>query len=202
MSPSSTNSARVKQLLGLALMFACVLSIEASAQSTSQKQEPNNTSWQELVSAEGHFRVLMPDIADEQYVPVVGQIVSTEVHVYLVHTPVASYAVTLSDFPDVPSDASKEIVSEGFDKGRDNMLAYGKLRLISEKDISTSKLPAREYVVVDDGAHMMKNKVYYSKGRLYQVMFLSPQLDGMSAEMVQFYDALSSKFFNSFKIGS
>ena len=73
--------------------------------------------------------------------------------------------------------------------------------VINQKDISTPKTPGREFII-DDGIHLMKNKVYYSRGHVYQVIFGGPKLNGMSAELVQFYDALALKFFSSFKIGS
>jgi len=193
---SSINSTRVKGIIFFALLFGCARGIESNAQSTRQTQQPDNKSWQEFVSTEGRFSVLMPDTPEETFVPIQGQFVNTEGHAYFVKTNVASYAVLYADFPDAWKDT--ELVKTAFDSGRDRLLATGMVHLVSEKDIGTVNLPGREYVI-DDGAQMMKNRVYYRNGRLYQVIFLSPQVNGMSAELVKFYDGLSSKFFSSFK---
>ena len=80
-------------------------------------------------------------------------------------------------------------------------LTQGNLRLISEKDISKPGMIGREYVM-DDGAFVIRNRVYYIKGRLYETIFAGPGLNGMPAGLVQYYDGLAAKFFNSFKIGS
>jgi len=197
MSPSSINSARVKQLFGLALLFACVLCIESKAQSNGQKQGPINKPWQELVSTEGHFSVLLPETPEEQFVPVAGQIVSTEVHAYVVKTDVATYAVLYGDFPDPAKDP--DALRTAFDSGRERVLASGSVRLVSEKDISTGNTPGRE-LVIEYGAQVMKSRVFYRNRLLYQVLFVAPQVDGMSAELVKFYDGLAAKFFGSFKI--
>jgi len=193
----SINSKRVKGIIFVVLLFAYGLGAETNAQSTRQTQPPADKPWQEFVSSEGHFTVLMPEVPNEQFVPVQGQFVNTEAHVYFVRTNVASYAVGYADFPDAWKDP--DLVRTAFDSGRDRLLAAGMLHLVSEKDISTASLPGREWVI-DDGAQVMKDRAYYRNGRLYQAIFVSPQVDGMSPELVKFYDGLSSKFFGSFKI--
>jgi hypothetical protein len=197
MSSSLIKSARVKQLLVFALLFGCILRSESNAQSISQKQQPSDKPWQELVSTEGRFSVLMPDTPEEQFVPVPGQIVSTEMHAYLLRSDVATYAVLYTDYPDASKDP--DLLKTAFDSGRDRALASGAVRLVSEKDISTANIPGRELVVAD-GANVMKNRVFFRNGRLYEVIFVAPQVNGMSAELVKFYDGLASKFFGSFKI--
>jgi hypothetical protein len=197
MNSSLIKSARVKQLLGLILLCGCILRSEANAQSITQKQPPNDKPWQEFVSTEGRFSVLMPDTPEEQFVPVQGQIVNTEMHAYLVRSDVASYAVLFTDFPDASKDP--EVLKTAFDSGRDRILASGGVRLISDKDIGTANISGRE-VVIEDGARVMKNRLFFRNGRLYEVIFLAPQVNGMSAELVKFYDGLASKFFGSFKI--
>jgi hypothetical protein len=140
----------------------------------------------------------MPDTASELFVPIRGQIVNTEARVFVVRNEVAIYAVMFTDFPDVEEPA---VLKNAFDNGRDRALTESKLQLISEKDISKPGLMGREYVM-DDGAFVIRNRVYYNKGRLYETIFAGPGLNGMSAGLVQYYDGLAAKFFNSFKIGS
>ena len=141
----------------------------------------------------------MPDIPEDRFVPVPGQIVNTEMHAYFVKSAVASYVVAYADFPNASKDP--HVLKKAIDNGRARVLAEGKVRLISEKDITTAMISGREFMI-DDGVNVIKDRLYYRDGRLYQVMFIAPQLNGMSDEFVKFYDGLASKFFGSFKIGS
>ena len=191
------NPAQIKRLLsGALLMIACVLSSESTTRLVAQKQTPSEKPWNELVSSEGRFRVLMPDTPSELFVPVRGQIVNTEVHAFVVKNSVAIYAVAFGDFP---GGSGPEELKTAFDNGRDRALTEGKLQLISEKDISSPGMMAREYVM-DDGAFVIRNRVYYNKGRVYETIFSGPALNAMPG-LVQYYDRLAAKFFNSFKIG-
>jgi hypothetical protein len=133
------------------------------------------------------------------FVPINGQIVHTEFRALTVRSSVAVYAVLFGDFPDTSKDP--EIIRAAFDNGRDRAITEGKLILVSEKDISTASIPAREYIF-EDGAFLVRTRVYYVKERLYQVIFGSPLLNGMPAGLTQYYDGLAAKFLNSFKIGA
>lgn len=141
--------------------------------------------------------MLMPDTPSEMFVPIHGQIVNTDVRVFVVRNSVATYAVLFGDFP---GGAEPEELKTAFDNGRDRALTEGKLQLISEKDISSAGMMAREYIM-DDGAFVIRNRVYYNKGRLYETIFAGPALNAMPTGLVQYYDGLAAKFFNSFKIG-
>jgi hypothetical protein len=187
-----------KLLSGALLIFASVLYSESTTRLVAQKQAPSEKPWNELVSSEGRFRVLMPDTASELFLPIRGQIVNTEVRVFVVRDSVATYAVLFGDFP---SGAAPEELKTAFDNGRDRALTEGKLELISEKDISSPGMMAREYVM-NDGAFVIRNRVYYNQGRLYETIFAGPALNAMPAGLVKYYDGLAARFFNSFKIGS
>jgi hypothetical protein len=165
----------------------------------AQKQASSDKPWQEIVSTEGHFRVLLPDTPNEVFMPIDGQFVHTEFRAFTIKSPVALYAVLFGDFPNSSTD--RETIAAAFDNGRDRAMSEGKLMLISEKDISTAGLPAREYVF-GDGAFVVRTRVYFMKERVYQTIFGRPALNGMPAGMVQYYDGLAATFFNSFKIGS
>ena len=192
--------ARITQLLFSALcLLACVLFTTTKECVVAQKQTANDKAWLEVASSEGRFRVLMPDTPNEISVPINGQIVHTEGHAFFVRTPVAFYAVLFTDFPGASTEP--EMIRAAFDSGRDRAMAEGKLILISEKGLSNANMPAREYVF-DDGAFIIKTRVYYIKGRLYQAIFGAPGVNGMPAAMAQYYDGLAAKFFNSFKVGS
>jgi hypothetical protein len=193
------NSTQIKKLMSAALLIvSCVLYSGSTIRLVAQRRTPSEKPWNELVSSEGRFRVLMPDTPSELFVPVRGQIVNTQVHAFVVKNSVAIYAVVFGDFP---GGAEREELKTAFDNGRDRALTEGKLELISEKDISSPGIMAREYVM-DDGAFVIRNRVYYNKGRLYETIFAGPALNAMPAGLVQYYDGLAARFFNSFKVDS
>ena len=192
--------AHTKRLVSCTLfMLICLLHSESTTRVRAQKQPANDKPWQEVVSSEGHFRVLLPETPSEMFLPISGQFVRTDVHVFAVKSPVAIYAVLFCDFPSESSDA--ETLRAAFDNGRDRAIIEGKLILVKEKEISTAGTFAREYVF-DDGAFVFRTRVYYNKGRLYQTIFSNPGLNGMPAGMGQYFDGLAAKFLNSFKIGA
>ena len=191
----STSATRLRTLKCAAIVLCYLLSTSLVV----AQKVGRDKAWQELVSTEGRFRVLMPDTPEDRFVPVIGQIVNTEMHAYFARNAAAGCVVAYVDFPHASKDP--RILQKAFDNGRASALANGKVRLISEKDISTADMPGREFVI-DDGVSVTRDRLYYSNGRLYQVIFIAPQLGGMSDEIVKFYDGLASKFFDSFKIGS
>jgi hypothetical protein len=189
---------RISKRVGCALAILLCVAYSHSNALMAQKAAADKP-WQELVSSEGHFRVLLPDTPNEMFMPVNAQFVHTEARVFAVNSSVAVYIVLFGDFPTESADA--ETIRAAFDNGRDRAVNDGKLILISEKDISTGNTPAREYLL-DDGAFVFRTRVYYTKGRLYQTIFGGPRLHGMPAGLTQFYDGLAAKFLNSFKIGA
>jgi hypothetical protein len=179
-------------------MLICLYS-ESTTRVRAQKQPANDKPWQEVVSSEGHFRVLLPETPSEMFLPISGQFVRTDVRVFAVKSPVAVYAVLFWDVPSESSDG--ETVRAAFDNGRERAISEGKLILVREKDISSAGTFAREYIL-DDGAFVCRTRVYYTKGRFYQTIFANPGLKGMPAGMDQYFDGLAAKFLNSFKIGA
>ena len=178
----------------------CVAFGELDAPLMAQKQPASDKPWQELVSSEGRFRVLLPDTPNEMFVPINGQFINVEARVFAVKSPEAFYAVLFGDFGGETPDA--ETIRTAFDNGRDKAINEGRFILISEKDIGTAKTPAREYVM-DDGAFVFRTRVYFVKGRIYQTIFGGPGLkNGMPAGLAKYYDGLAAKFLNSFKIGA
>ena len=75
----SYMSAHIKWLLCSALLVGCIMYGGPHAGLVAQKQPGKNDSWRELVSTEGRFRVLMPDIPEDRFVPVTGQIVKSRI---------------------------------------------------------------------------------------------------------------------------
>ena len=193
-------NARIAKLLGCAIaLFLCVFSGAPNARLMAQKQAAVEKPWRELVSSEGHFRVLLPDSPNETFLPFNAQIIHSEVRIFAVQRPEAVYAVLFGNYPNEERDP--ESIREHFESSRDRMLAEGRLVLLSEKDISSANTPAREYVF-DEGAWVIRTRLYYSKGVLYETIFATPGLTRMPPALVQYYDGLAAKFLNSFKIGA
>lgn len=187
----STSASRLRKLGGAAIFLCSLLNTSlVGAQKVAREK-----AWQELVSTEGRFRVLMPDTPEDRFVPVIGQIVNTEMHAYFVRTAVANYVVAYADFPSVKDPS---LLKKAFDNGRDRLLATGKFQLVSERNVAAGNISGRE-IVYTDGANVGTDRIYFVNGRAYQVIFLRPQLGGMPDEMRKFYDGLSSKFFDSFR---
>ncbi|HYX28423.1 MAG TPA: hypothetical protein VE863_07645 [Pyrinomonadaceae bacterium] len=179
-------------------MFAICVYAGSMARLSAQTKAANNKPWQELISTEGRFRVLLPDTPDERFIPVTGQILTSDVRVFVVKSDVAIYAVIFGELTDEGSD--REVQKAILDNGRDHALAEGKLRLVSEKDLSSAGTLGRQYIM-EDSAFVIRNRVYFNKNRVYETIFVSPGLNAMPPALVQYYDGLASKFFNSFKIG-
>jgi hypothetical protein len=191
---------KVSKLAYCAFAFLlCVSCSDLNSPVMAQKQAASDKPWRELVSSEGRFRVLLPDTPNEMFVPINGQFIQVEARVFAVKSPEAFYAVLFGDLGKETPDA--ETIRAAFDNGRDRAINEGKLILISEKDIGTAKIPAREYVL-DDGAFVFRTRVYFVNGRIYQTIFGGPGLNGMPAAMTKYYDGLAAKFLNSFKIGA
>lgn len=194
-----TKETRNQQLQYFALcLIAVALFCLSAGQVMAQRQTAGSDKpWQELVSAEGKFRVLIPDAPSEMSVPGTSQ-GAGPAQVYFVRSSVASYAVIYGDVSNVMDE---DLVRTALESASAFLQANGKLRVVGEKNIGSAGVLARQFVV-DDGAFITTARVYYTKGRLYEVLFSRPGLSGPSTDaLLRFYDGLSGKFFNSFKIG-
>lgn len=194
-----TKGTRNQKLLSCTLcLIACALFCLSPGHVMAQRQRVSTDKpWQELVSTEGKFRVLIPDAPSEMSVPGTSQGVGAA-QLYFVRSSVAHYAVM---FGDVSNFADDDLMKTALEYASAYLQASGKLRVVGEKNISSPGVQARQFVV-DDGAFVTTARVYYTKGRIYEVIFSRPGLSGTSSDaLLQFYDGLSGKFFNSFKIG-
>src|SRR5882724_9776115 len=133
----STGASRLRKLGCAAMVFCCLLNTSLLVAQKVGIDKP----WQELVSTEGRFRVLLPDTPEDRFVPVPGQIVNTEMRTYFVRSAVASYVIAYADFP----KKDPRLLKQAFDNGRARALADGRVRIISEKDLTTVNIPGREF---------------------------------------------------------
>jgi hypothetical protein len=195
----SKQPAKIKRPTYCALcLLVCLLCNQSNTHVIAQRRAVSDKPWQEVVSTEGRFRVLLPDAPNEMSLP--GTSHGSGAQLYFVKSSVAVYAVLFGDFSGPPDDP--DMMKELLESTSAFLQASGKLRVLGERNISTPGVQARQFIL-DDGAFVTTARVYYTKGRLYEVIFSRPGLSGTSAEaLAQFYDGLSGKFFGSFKIGS
>jgi hypothetical protein len=193
------KSAKFKRPIYFTLcLFSWLLFAHSNPQVLAQTRAVTDKPWQELVSSEGKFRVLLPDAASEMSVPSVVRGDSGG-RLYFVKSSVAVYAIITSELPQTSEDP--DLVKAALESTSDFLVASGKLRVIGEKNISSPGIQARQFTL-DDGAFITTARVYFTKGRLYELIFSRPGLGEASPHaLAQFYDGLAVKFFNSFKIG-
>jgi hypothetical protein len=148
--------------------------------------------WQRFASPEGRFSVLFPGAPSVlqrsvSYAP--GQ--STEISVFYVDRPqeATTYVVSYNDFP-FGETIDAAVLKRAFDNGRDRMV--GGAKLLSEQSITLGSVSGREFKFIKTDGKVTRVRMYYSNGRLYQVMvetarekYLMKSLEG---------------FFNSFQV--
>jgi hypothetical protein len=195
-----TQRTRNQKLLYCTMcLIACALFCLLRGDVIAQRQTGNSDkAWQEIASTEGKFRVLMPEAPNEMSLPTSSSSAGGG-QLFYVKSSVAIYGVIYGSLPNAMDD--DDFVKTALESTSAFLQASGKLRVVSEKNISSPGVQARQFIV-DDGAFITTDRVYYTKGRLYEVIFSRPGLSGTSSEaLLQYYDGLSGKFFNSFKIG-
>jgi TonB family protein len=168
--------------------------------------EYNPNSWLEFSSAEGRFKVDMPGIPY-----LTTQVTPTDVGTVTLHncqlnTPAAMYIVTYADFPIKIEDP--DVLKKYFDAIRDALLANHKGdKLLGENEITLNKEVGREWLM-DDGNFIIRHRNFFIKYRLYQIILGIARSEALKAgrsgtdpqDRTEFYEMVSSKFHNSFKL--
>ncbi len=168
--------------------------------------EYNKSAWKEFSSAEGRFTVSMPGTATlTTQEEAVGPLKIPHA-IYTLSTGAASYFVSYGDLPASSTDPA--LIKRSLDAGRDNALAENPSnKLLSEKDIVLDGHAGREWLV-SASPYVFKARAYYVKGRLYQLMLAAPlnvvfnngRPSADPRDRTDFYDMLSSRFLDSFKL--
>jgi hypothetical protein len=177
------------------VLLVTLVAITASCSKSSVKTE-DIQEWKTLISAEGHFEVSTPGELQP-----VSQSVNTQsrrlvMHAFTLNTPREFYTVTYIDYPLVTSDPA--MIERGFDGGRDRTLTNGG-KLVGERSISLDGIPGRELIVQDSNG-LQKTRMYYLKGRLYQVSLAIKKATQDAEGMNRLTDATATRFFDSFKV--
>jgi hypothetical protein len=148
--------------------------------------------WKPFTSAAGQFSVLFPGEPRtlKRATPYAkGQ--STDLHVFYVERSqeATTYIVTYNDFS-VGLDLSPDRLAEAFNKSRDRLV--GTAKLVSEREIDLTSFPGREFKFLRADGQVTRTRLYYARGRLYQVLVTTRRAQDLAKSI--------DGFFNSFQI--
>ena len=124
-------------------------------------------AWSEFRNDEGNYRIRMPGAPALQVVPIsVGNDETAPMIEAFVRTPAAAYQVAHVTYPRrVAQSASADVLLDRF---RNNMAAGSTYR--GEKRLSLGRFPGREFLVLEAGGRNTAVRLYWVRGRLYQLM--------------------------------
>lgn len=148
--------------------------------------------WRLFTSTTGQFSVLFPGEPRtlKRTTPYAnGQ--STDLQVFYVERSqeATAYIVTYSDFP-AGLDLSPDRLRLAFDKSRDRWV--GAAQLVSEREVDLASFPGREFKFLQADGQMTRGRLYYAKGRLYQILVTTRRAQDLAKSI--------DGFFNSFQI--
>ena len=168
----------------------------ARVRNAAQNGNPSEV-WQTFRSPEGRFAIDMPGVPERKSRPIETHFGQVELHGYGMDVHSISYAVMFNDFPAEAGDPP--FIEEGYDGGRDSLLASTKSWLVSERKMRMGKLAGRE-IMMENGLKRMTIRMYFDGARLYQAMVLAPAFPNTPEATLKHYDQLANKFLSSFKV--
>ncbi len=166
--------------------------------------EYSSKIWKEFTSKEGRFSVSFPGTPKQQDRTLETPLGPVKTHDFVVQSDVSTYYLTYSEFPNIgPLTAGDQ--KEMLDSSRDRAIRDG-AKLISEADVSVGGTPAREFLAEKNGM-IVRARVVYSNGRLYNLIigvaantaFREAKPSANIADRTELFEAISAKFFDSFK---
>ena len=124
-------------------------------------------AWTEFRNDEGNYRIRMPGTPVLQTAAIsVGNNETAPMTEAVVRTPAAAYQVSHVTYPRrVSQAASADVLLDSF---RNNMAAGSSYR--GEKKITLGRFPGREFVVIDAARRHTAVRLFWVRGRLYQLM--------------------------------
>lgn len=163
-------------------------------------------AWQEFSSAEGGFTVSLPGtpvFVNRMAESPAGRIPHPR---YVLETAAAVYAASYVDLPAGPRDTAEGL--RLLEAGRDNLLASGAdSKLLAEKEVVLDGHAGREWLYQSNG-YVFRARAYLIAGRIYQTMVLArPEVAFKSGrpsadprDRTEFYEMLSSRFLDSYRL--
>jgi hypothetical protein len=193
-----TRSTRLKAVLaGGITIFAWLLLIAFVATVTGGRTllPFSVPAWQEYRSQSGRYSILMPGKPQERTQAVDSLAGSIDMHIASYEDRSGAFLVMYADYPaDLIRSEQAEAVLDGAAQGA---VTNVKGRLTQQRNISLGTVPGREieFDTQAQGAQpatRIKVRYFLTNGRLYQVMVVAQQSQGLPAD--------TQKYLDSFKL--
>jgi hypothetical protein len=154
----------------------------------------HKTEWQTFSPENGNFSILMPgtpeDKSHTRKTPA-GEVTS---HLYIFSDEHGTYAVS---YLDRPAATTGDAAEKWLDRMRDAEVKSSGGELLASSDLKLGNTwPGREIRVTvkqGDGKHVMRDRIYVVKDRMYQVMAVVPEDEITSADTEKFMDSFTLK---------
>ena len=168
----------MSRIASSAFLVACLFAIAGC----------KKAEFQEFVSADGHFKVLMPGKPKEQ-VQATGV---ASMKTYMIEEKNGAYMAAFSDMP-IPANEPEATLQQRLDGSRDGCLRNTNAKLKKETKISLNgKYPGRDIEAeLPDSKGLLHARIWLVKQRLYQVMVVGTQSWANSADAAKFLDSLT-----------
>ena len=168
---------------------------QAPGSMTSKAAERDPKSWKEFSSSEGRFAVKFPGTPKED-TQSVGEF-SLKIH-HL--TTFAEYSVMYADYPEWANDNDPRVAGSILDNGLKGAMAEVNSKLLEVQEVSLDGHPGRLYKEKMPNGSILRGKTFLVGRRLYQVAVTTPTEESVPAEEINFYQAVSNKFLESFHL--
>lgn len=153
-------------------------------------------NWEEFISEEGRFSVLLPGVPKEVVREIDSPYGKSQGHYFNLQT-FADFGFAYTQFPVTveATDAAKKLL----DRARDGLVAGLKGKLLEDKEISLDGHPGRFIRAELASGETYRHKVFVVGSRSYQAVFISMDKDATSAAR-NHHEAAAKKFLDSLKL--
>lgn len=145
-------------------------------------------SWGEYKSTEGGFSILMPGNPVHNKQTYNTDVGALDINIYGLEQEGIAYYVIYMDYPD--SLVQQRTPDKFLDNARDEALANGQGKLLSEEAISLNSYPGREIKIERaDGKTIETTRMYLVGHRLYGIQAITSRENSSSASVGNFLDS-------------
>ena len=170
-----------KSYFAVLLLFVCATSVTAQ----------NVSNWTEFADDDLGLRVSFPGAISRSSEMIETDSGSKFTVNYVSKGTGAEFSVTATDMPEAKDVPAKAL----FDGGRDGLLSVGTgTKASMDKDVKVDGRPARDLTVTSK-EFVIRMRVFYVEGRLYQIAVTIPPASGKDAKIA----ADAAKFIDSVK---
>ncbi|MBV9209191.1 MAG: energy transducer TonB [Acidobacteria bacterium] len=202
---------RHTSLLLVLLACLCPLCPAQDGKATNNNPPPqaigsNPDRWETFLPPDGSCSVLMPGkpVALTREGEANGK--KYPINLYILITGAAHYVLTTTDYPDmqIPDEAQFRKIHDGM---VERLLKDNKNRLLNERDVKVEGQQVRDLLMAN-GDDIVRNRFVIAGKRIYQLMLIVPRTVAFKtgepssnlADLTDFYQMISAKFFDSFHL--